>query len=100
MDLVPNTYNNYDWIKNYLNTRSIASVLQRDMQLKIENVIFNPPATIIFWKDKTKTVVKCGENDVFDPEKGIALCIAKKALGNKGNYYNHIRKWLPKDSQK
>lgn len=28
---------------------------------KIERVIFNPPATIVFWSDKTKTVVKCSE---------------------------------------
>ena len=54
-------------------------------------VIFNPPATIVFWTDDTKTVVKCGENDDFDPEKGLVMAITKKALGNKGNYYNAIR---------
>lgn len=61
----------------------------------IKKVIFNDPATIVFWEDGTKTVVKRGENDIFDPEKGIAMAIAKKALGNKGNYYNQIKKWLP-----
>lgn len=61
----------------------------------IENVIFNPPATIVKWKDGTKTVVKCGRGEVWDPEKGLAMAIAKKALGNKGNYNNIIRKWLP-----
>ena len=30
----------------------------------IKNVIFNPPATIVFWKDGTKTIVKCGEHDI------------------------------------
>lgn len=63
----------------------------------IKNVIFNPPATIVFWQDGTKTVVKCGEHDIYDPEKGIAMAIAKKALGNKGNYYNSIKEWLPVD---
>ena len=61
----------------------------------IEKVIFHDPATIVFWEDGTKTVVKCGENDIFDPEKGLTMAIAKKALGNKGNYYNQIKKWLP-----
>ena len=28
-------------------------------KLRIENVIFNGPATIVFWSDKTKTVIKC-----------------------------------------
>lgn len=60
----------------------------------IKNVKFNPPATIVFWEDGTKTVVKAGENDIFDPEKGLAMAITKKALGNEGNYYNVIRKWV------
>lgn len=61
----------------------------------IKDVIFNPPATIVFWKDGSKTVVKCGENDIFDPEKGLAMAFAKKILGNKGSYYETFRKWLP-----
>ena len=59
----------------------------------IENVIFNDPATIVFWADGSKTVVKCGEGDIFDPEKGLAMAISKKYLGNKGNYFNTIKKW-------
>ena len=62
--------------------------------LYITNVIYNDPATIVFWSDKTKTVVKCSDQEVYDPEKGLTMCIAKKMLGNKGNYYNEIRKWL------
>ena len=60
----------------------------------IEKVIFNYPATIIFWKDGTKTVVKCSEDDEFNPEVGMAMAIAKKALGNKGNYCNEFKKWV------
>lgn len=63
---------------------------------EIKNVIFNNPATIVVWDDGTKTVVKA-ENEPFDPEKGLAMCIVKKALGNKGNYYDIFRKWLPKE---
>ena len=39
----------------------------------IKNVIFAPPATIVYWSDGYKTVVKCSEKDVFDPEKGLAM---------------------------
>ena len=67
--------------------------------MKIKNVVFNNPATIIMWQDGTKTVVKCGENEEFDPEKGLTMAIAKKAFGNQGNYYNQIRKWLPKSEE-
>ena len=59
----------------------------------IKSVKFNNPATIVFWTDGTKTVVKCGDDDTFDPEKGLAMAIAKKALGNSGNYFNEIKRW-------
>lgn len=62
---------------------------------KIKNVIFNEPATIIFWSNGEKTVVKCEDWETFDPEKGLAMAIAKHALGNKGNYYKEFKKWLP-----
>lgn len=63
----------------------------------IKKVIFNDPATIVFWADDTKTVVKCQDDDIFDPEKGLAMAISKKALGNKGNYCNEFKKWLPEE---
>lgn len=64
---------------------------------EIKNVIFNDPATIVFWDDGTKTVVKCQDGDEFDPEKGLSMAIVKKAYGNKGNYCNKLKKWLPKE---
>ena len=64
----------------------------------IKKVIFNNPATIVFWSDGSKTVVKSYLDD-YDPEKGLAMAIAKKALGNEGNYYNVFKKWLPKDDE-
>lgn len=60
----------------------------------IKRVIFNPPATIVYWSDCTKTVVKCSEKDVFDPEKGLAMAIAKRCAGNTGAYYAEIRHWV------
>ena len=62
----------------------------------IKNVIFNNPATIVFWHDGTKTVVKCQEGDDFDPEKGLTMAIAKKFFGNRGSYYNVINKRVDK----
>ena len=64
---------------------------------KIKKVIFNDPATIVFWRDGSKTVVKAQPEEEFDPEKGLAMAIAKKALGNEGNYYNTFKKFLPKE---
>lgn len=60
----------------------------------IQKVIFNDPATIVIWADGTKTVVKC-DCELYDPEKGLAMAISKKALGNNGNYYETFKKWVP-----
>lgn len=76
----------------------ISNKFTLDKDLSITNVIFNPPATIVFWSDKTKTVVKCDyELEPYDPEKGIAMAIARKMLGNnKYEYYNIFKHWLKK----
>lgn len=66
-------------------------------KFKMRKVVFNDPATIIIWEDGTKTVVKCGKDEIFDPEKGLAMAISKRALGNKGNYYEIFKKLLPKE---
>ena len=60
----------------------------------IVKVIFHNPATIVFWSDGTKTVVKVQGKERFNKEKGLAMAIAKKALGNKYDYYEEFKKWL------
>ena len=47
----------------------------------IDKVIFSGPATVVIWKDGTKTVVKA-HNEDFDKEKGLAMAIAEKYFGN------------------
>ena len=64
------------------------------LSLTIKDVIFNPPATIVLWMDGTKTVVKDQGEVFYDPEKGMAMAVAKKAFGNQGNYYNQFAKYL------
>lgn len=68
----------------------------------IKDVIFNDPATIVFWSDGTKTVCTCSEQDIYDPEKGLALCVMKKMLyNNKGHIFNNAReKWLKKGNKR
>lgn len=76
-----------------------ANIKIHDKQLvpsfEIEKVIFNGPATIVKWKDGTKTVIKCQSGDIFDYEKGLAMCFTKKALGNKGDFNNVLREHMP-----
>lgn len=89
---------------NYSDGRTLRSAAYdeqpfiRSLKHMIENVIFNDPATIILWKDGTKTIVQAQGED-FDPEKGMAMAIAKKALGNQGNYYDIFKEWLPEEGE-
>ena len=59
---------------------------------EVKKVIFNDPATIVYWKDGTKTIVKCQEGDDFDPEKGFAMAFLKNCWGNKGNFNDKLIK--------
>ena len=73
--------------------------VRREHMPKIKKVIFNKPATIVLWDDDTKTVVQCqkgksGKIEKFDKEKGLAMCIAKKCLGNKSNFNNEFKRWI------
>lgn len=70
--------------------------VRREYMPEIKDVIFNDPATIVFWSDGSKTIVKCQKQngDVFSKETGLAMAIAKKAYGNKGNFNDVFAKWL------
>lgn len=68
-----------------------------DRKEDIKKVIFNDPATIVYWKDGTKTVVKCQDGDVYDKEKGLAMCVTKKFFGNKGNFNKVFNKFIGED---
>ena len=48
------------------------------INIGIKKVIFNPPATIVFWEDGAKTVVKCADGEVFNESAGVALCFMKR----------------------
>lgn len=48
---------------------------------KPSRVIYNPPATIVYWNDGSRTVVKCSKDVEYDPYVGFCVAIAKKAYG-------------------
>ena len=56
-----------------------------DNDCVITRVIFNKPATIVFWNDGTKTITKCSKDDTYSKEAGLAICCLKKAFGKKAN---------------
>ena len=65
--------------------------------LEIKKVVFNDPATIVFWEDGTKTVVKCQPGDTYSKELGLAMALVKRFYNNKGSYNDIFRKWAYDD---
>lgn len=80
--------------KNTYDATKVSVVETNKALPKIKNVMFNNPATIVFWSDGDKTVVKCQNGEPYDPEKGLAMAISKKALGNDNKWYNEFKKQL------
>lgn len=70
---------------------------QMEVNLSIKRVIHHAPATIIYWEDGDKTVVKCCANDTYDPEKGFLLAYLKKIHGHTG-LRKLMEKWCPDEA--
>lgn len=85
-------YNKVEGVKPDMNCKCNRNTVD---PLEIKNVYFNDPVTVVMWNDGTKTIVRCSENDFYDPEKGLAMAIVKKAYGNDSKFHKIFKKWLP-----
>lgn len=91
-----------------INSKTLKEEIQMKTQSKsgcnpIKKVIFNDPATIVFWKDGTKTIVKCQEGAEFDPEKGLAMAISRHYLRDicgLERYDGIFKRYMPKEEKK
>lgn len=83
------------WNDGCADTKTGHNTTPADLMPKIKDVYYNGPATIVWWDDGTKTVVRCqaAKGDTYDKEKGLAMAIIKKVYGNTGNFNDIFRKW-------
>lgn len=71
-------------IRELANKKGTATALNSLYNsFEVKDIKVNGPATIVFWGDGTKTVVKCGPTETYDVEKAVAMCFMKKALGSR-----------------
>lgn len=56
-----------------------------------KRIIFNAPATIVYWEDGTKTIVKCSENETFIPEVGLAMAFIRKMYPNRSEFLRFLK---------
>ncbi len=68
---------------------------------RIEKVIISDPATIIFWGNGSKTLVKCTPGETFDPEKGFLMAFFQSYSGmTKTQTAKYLRKIIKENERK
>lgn len=51
----------------------------------VKRIIYNVPTTVVYWSDKSKTVVKCEDGKPFDKCSALCWALAKKVFGSTSN---------------
>jgi len=82
----------YSVTDGYLDVNDYLDLSFANQQLKPEKIIFQSNhATIVYWNDGTKTVVKrADEDDKFIPEVGFAMALVKRIYGNR----SEVLRWI------
>lgn len=81
-------YNEYNIGTVDKGTRSLRAI----SELKVEKIITNGPTTIVFWNDRTKTIVKRDNYDEDDLYDAVANALAKKIFGSTSKFHKIIDK--------
>ena len=75
-----------------------AQLQNKHLRAMVKKVIFSGDRTIIMWNDGTKTVTQCHEFDVYDKEKGVLACMAKKLYENTNLFNEVIQEYVDFDA--
>ncbi len=66
---------------------NLQAKIRMKLPTMVTRVIVSGPATIVFFSDGDKVVVKREPKDKEDPEKAFAMCLAKKFLKDNGSSF-------------
>lgn len=87
----------YYTIGKCLEDKGIKVPLPGPQKASINKIIFNGPATVVFWTDGTKTVVRYNDETetIDDREKAVFAACAKKILGTNATGSNYLDRIKP-----
>lgn len=94
---------NYEPPKESAEEKKAREELERSIRKYTpKKIVYNDPATVVFWQDGTKTVVKCAETEIFSEYYGFLAALAKKIFGTNSEICRVIRKntQKPKEEKK
>ncbi len=89
---VPRNSGRYPWgITDRIDSASKAyeSIVRA---LAIDHIFYDDIATVVFWKDGTKTIVKCPEGTPYDEYTAFCVAVAKKFYGTNSAVKRVIKK--------
>lgn len=87
----------YFMIAKAIEDRGIKIPLPASQKASIHKIIFNGPATVVFWTDGTKTIVRYNDETetIDDREKAVFAACAKKLLGTNATGSNYLDRIKP-----
>lgn len=94
MNDVINIRNNSEYFRRFL--MRINEVDCNSPYPRPVKIIYNPPATIVFWTDGTKTVVKCSAEDEYNEYYGFLCALGKKMFGTN----SHLKKLIDEKAER
>ena len=59
---------------------------------EVTKIIHSGPVTVVFWKDGTKTLVRCAAHDAYDEYNAFCAALAIKMYGNNSKLKKMIKK--------
>lgn len=72
------------------------STLSEAEKVYLTKVLYNNPATVVFWSDGTTTKNVCPPDTLYNPDAGLAFCMLRKFMGN-DNVAKLFNDWELKD---
>ena len=89
--LAPDIFMRY--LKEFLEDaerRGVDVELKLPQSYKPVKVIYNGITTIAMFSDGTKVISRPSEDEWFDRETGLAMCIAKRVYGGRGQFLQAV----------
>lgn len=78
----------------------VFSAMQEAHVLEVKKIIKNGPATIVFWTDGTKTIVKLQDGDQDGIYAAFTAALAKKVFGSTSKVRKIMKKALKESEGK
>ena len=91
-DIDPLNQFTYSHSKSNVIARKVKFTAEKCIKMPIpKKIIYNGPATIVFWDDGTKTIVKRSKKEKDNKYNAFCAALAKKVYGNNSKVNRYVQ---------